>query len=142
MPTEDQNSLGPVARIAAPTLDWSQDILEPWKTGWKPAAGDSRVTPRQSVKSVIKVPENPAPAEFATYAKVKPWIKPVLAKLASCGKGRGWFITEKLQELAGMGPAAASCYTNKEGSPGKKPLTEKPAFLTLEEQEEHRRHEE
>ena len=29
MPTEDWNSPGPVARIAAPTLDWSQDILEP-----------------------------------------------------------------------------------------------------------------
>ena len=30
-PTEDRNSLGPMARIAAPTLDWSQDILEPRK---------------------------------------------------------------------------------------------------------------
>ena len=29
MPMEDQNSPGPMARIARPTLDWSQDILEP-----------------------------------------------------------------------------------------------------------------
>ena len=58
MPTEDRNSLGPMARIAAPTLDWSQGILEPQKPGWKPAAGDGLAMPRHSVKSVIKTLEN------------------------------------------------------------------------------------
>ena len=119
-PTEDWNSLGPMAGIAAPTLDWSQDILEPQKPGWKPAARDSPAMPCHSVKSVVKTLEKPAPAEAATCAKVKPWIKPAQSELASCGKGRGRVIAEKLQELAGMGPVATSCYTGKEESPGKK----------------------
>ena len=70
----------PVAGIAAPTLDWSQDILEPQKPGCKPAAGD--------------------------------------------------------------GPVAASHYTGKEESPGKRPGAKKPTFPTPEEQEEHKRREE
>ena len=60
---------------------------------WKPAAGDGPATPRQSVQSVIKVPEKLAPVEAATCAKVKPWITLAPAKLASCGKGRGRVIT-------------------------------------------------
>ena len=118
MPTEDRNSPGPMARIVAPTLDWSQDILEPRKPGWKPAAGDGPAMPHHSVKSVVKTLEKPAPAESTTCAKVKPWIKPASSELASCGKGRGRVIAEKLQELAGMGPAATSHYTLKEESPG------------------------
>ena len=82
------------------------------------------------------------PAESATCAKVKPGIKPGLAELASCGRGRGRVIAEKLQELARMGPAAASRYTGKEGSSGKKQLTKKPTFPTPEEQEERKQHEE
>ena len=138
MPMEDRNSPGPMAGIAAPTLDWSQDILEPQKPGWKPAAGDSPATPGQSVKSVVKMLEKPALAESATCAKVKPWIKPAQSELASCGKGRGQVIAEKLQELAGMGPAGTSCYTGKEESPGKKQGAKKHTFPTPEEQEEHR----
>ena len=98
--------------------------------------------PRHSVKSVVKMLEKPAPAEFATCAKVKPWIKPAPSELASCGKGRGRVIAEKLQELAGMGLEAASHYTGKEESSGKKPVAKKPTFPTPQEQEEHRRHEE
>ena len=131
-----------MAGVAAPTLDWSQDILEPWELGWKPAAGDGLVTPCHSVKSVVKMLEKPAPAESATCAKVKPWIKPAPSELASCGKGRGRVIAEKLQELAGMSLAAASHYTGKEETPGKKLVAKKPAFLTPEDQEERRRHEE
>ena len=97
--------------------------------------------PHQTLKSVVKTLEKPVPAEPATCAKVKPWIKPALAELASCGRGRGRVITEKLQELAGMGLAAASCYTGKERSSEKK-LSKKPGFPTLVEQEEHKRHEE
>ena len=100
------------------------------------------MTPRHSVKSVVKSLEKPALAESITCAKVKPWIKPAQSKLASCGKGRGQVIAEKLQELAGMGPAATSRYTGKEESPGKKPGAKKPTFLTPEEEEEHRQHEE
>ena len=142
MPTEDRNSPGPMAGIAAPTLDWREDILEPQKPGWKPAAGDGPATPCHSVKSVVKTLEKPAPAESATCAKVKPWIKPAQSKLASCGKGRGRVIAEKLQELARMGLAATSRYTGKEESPGKKPGAKKPTFLTPEEQEERKQHEE
>ena len=105
---EDWNSPGPVVGITRPTLDWSQDIPEPQKLAWKLAAGDGPVTPCQTLKSVVKMLKKPVLAESATCAKAKPWIKPALAKLASCGRGRGQVITEKLQELAGMGPAAAS----------------------------------
>ena len=142
MPTEDWNSSDPIAEIVAPTLDWSQDILEPRKLGWKPAAGDGLAMPHHSVKSVVKTLEKPALAESTTCAKVKPWIKPAPSELASRGKGRGRVIAEKLQELAGMGLVAASHYADKEGSPGKKPVAKKPAFPTPEEQEECRRHEE
>ena len=139
---EHQNSPGAMARIAVLTLDWSQDILEPQKLGWKPAAGDHPAMPRHSVKSVVKMLEKPAPAESTICAKVKPWIKPAQSELASCGKGRGLVIAEKLQELAGMGLVAASHYTSKEESPVKKPGAKKPAFSTPEEQEEHRQCEE
>ena len=142
MPTEDRNSPGPMAEIARPTLNWSQDILEPQKPAWKLAAGDSPATPHQTLKSVVKTLEKLAPAESTTCTKVKPWIKPAAAELASCGRGRGRVIAEKLQELVGMGPEAASCYTGKEGSSGKKQLTKKPTFLTSAEQEERKRHEE
>ena len=142
MPMEDQNSLGPVARIARPTLDWSQDILEPPKLAWKLPAGDGPAMPRQTLKFVVKMLEKLALAESATCAKVKPWIKPVPAELTSCGRGRGWAIAEKLQELAGMGPVATSHYTSKEGSPGKKQSTKKPTFPTPEEQQECRQCEE
>ena len=86
--------------------------------------------------------EKPAPAEAATSAKVKPWIKPAQSELASCGKDRGRVIAEKLQEPARMGQAATSHYTGKEESQGKKPGAKKPAFPTPEEQEERRQHEE
>ena len=142
MPMEDWNSPGPMAGIAAPTLDWSQDILEPRKPGWKPAAGDGPAMPCHSVKSVVKMLEKPVLAEATTCAKVKPWIKPAQSELASCGKGRGWVIAEKLQELAGMGLVAASRYTSKEESPGKKPGAKKPTFPTPETQEERRQREE
>ena len=141
IPMEDWNSPGPVAGIARPTLNWSQDILEPRKLAWKPAAGDSPATPHQTLKSVVKMLQKLAPAEPTTCAKVKPWIKPALAELASCGRGRGRVIVEKLQELAGMGPAAASHYTSKERSSEKKP-SKKPTFPTLAEQEEHKWHKE
>ena len=141
MPMEDRNSPGPMARIARPTLNWNQDILEPQKLAWKLAAGDGPVMPRQTLKSVVKMLEKLAPAEPGTCAKVKPRIKPALDELTSCGRGRGWAIAEKLQELARMGPAAASHYTGKERSSDKK-QSKKPAFPTLAEQEEHKRHEE
>ena len=61
-PTEHWNSPGPVAGIARPTLDWSQGILEPRKSTWRPAAGDALATPRQSFKTILKSLEQPAPA--------------------------------------------------------------------------------
>ena len=88
MPTEDCNSPGPVASIPRPTLDWSKGILEPQKLAWKPAAGDAPAMTRQSMKSIVKALEQPALAEPAVCAKVKPWVKPPLAKLMSCSRGR------------------------------------------------------
>ena len=133
-PTEDWNSLAPVTGIHRPTLDWSQDILEPQKQMWKLAAGDA-TTPRQTLKSVVKPLEKPALAEPASCSKTTPWTKPALAELASCGKGRGQTITEKLQEMANAGPAAASQYTGNEESWRRKPVSKRPAFLDREEQE-------
>ena len=112
MPTEDQNSPGPMA-------------------------GDGPATCRHCVKSVVKTLEKLAPAESAKCAKVKPWIKPVPPELASCGRGRGRIIAERLQELAGMGPVANPHHTDKEESPAKKPT-----FPTPEEREECRQRQE
>ena len=47
-------------------------------------------------------------------------------------------IAEKLQEFAGMGPAAVSRYSGR-GEPQKKQVSKKPSFPTLEEQESRRR---
>ena len=59
------------------------------------------------------------------------------AKIASCGKGRGWVITEKLKEIA-MGPAASSRYTGKDDVL-KKTTPKKSGFPTKEEMEARRR---
>ena len=133
MPMEDWNSPGPVAGIVRPTLDWSQGILEPQKPVWKPAARDTPAMPHQYLKSVVKMLEKWTLAEPAICAKVKPWIKPPPAELASCSRRR---------EIAGMGPAAASWYPGSKELQKKKQVSKKPAFSTLEEQETHRRYEE
>ena len=86
--------------------------------------------------------EKPVPAEPATCTKVKPWIKPALAELASCSRGRGPVIMEKLQEMAGMGPAAASGYSSNKESQKKNHVSKKPTFPTPEEQEACKRYEE
>ena len=80
--------------------------------------------------------------EPASCAKVKPWIKPAPAELDSCSKGRGWVIAEKLQEMAGMGPVAASWYSWDEESQEAKQVSKKPTFPTPEEVEAHRQYEE
>ena len=136
MPTEDWISLGSVATGQMPTLDWSQDILEPRKWGWKLAAGDAPATPQHSVKSVVKAAGKPTP-EPTAGAKTKPWIKPA-TELAFCGVGRGQVIPEKLQRISNMGPAAASWFTGVERNRKKKPESRKAGFLTLEEREAHR----
>ena len=159
MPMEDWNSPGPVAGIQTPTLDWSQDILEPRKQVWRPAAREALAMPHQTLKSVVKTPGKPAPVEPASCAKVKPWIKLALvepascakvkpwikqapAELASCGKGRDRVIAEKLQAMTGMGPAAASQYSGDEESRKKKQVSKKPTFPTLEDIEARRGYEE
>ena len=86
------------------TLDWSQNILEPCKSGWKPAAGDAPATPQHAVKSVVKAALELAPGPAAS-TKAKPWVKPAL-ELASCGVGHSQVITEKLQQIANMGPGS------------------------------------
>ena len=141
MPTEDRKSPGPMAGIARPTLDWSQGILEPRGSMWRLAARYALAMPCQSVKSMVKSLEQPMPAEPTVCAKVKPWIKPAPAELASCSRGRGQVVTEKLQEMAGMGPAAASWYSSGE-EPQKKPASKKPSFPTPEEQQARKRLEE
>ena len=122
-----------MATSQRPTLDWSQDILEPQKQVWKPAAGDAPATPQHTMKSVVKTPGKPT-LEPATCAKVKPWIKPA-SELASCGVGRGQVITEKLQQTANMGPAAASRFTGNEKDHKKKPESKKTTFPTPQEKE-------
>ena len=72
-----QESLAPARKF---TLNWDQDILEPLKHKWRPAAKDTPATPQHKVESAVKPPDSAA-----------------LAKIASCGKGRGWVITEKLK---------------------------------------------
>ena len=114
-----QESLAPACKF---TLNWDQDILEPLKPKWRLAAKDAPATSQHKVESVVKSADSAA-----------------LAKIASCGKGRGRVITEKLKEIA-MGPAASSRYTGKDDVP-KKTTPKKSGFLTREEMEACRRHE-
>ena len=124
--TPDKGNTPPRQESPAPackfTLNWDQDILEPLKPKWRPAAKDTLATPQHKVKSIVKSVDSAAPA-----------------KIASCGKGRGRVITEKLKEIA-MDPAASSRYTGKDDVP-KKTTPKKPGFLTREEMEAHRRRE-
>ena len=96
--------------------------------------------PQQTLKSMVKTPGKPA-LEPATCAKVKPWIKPA-SELVSCGRGWGQVITEKLQEIANMGLAAASWYSGEEKPRKKKLESKRPTFPTLEEKEASRQYEE
>ena len=112
-----QESLAPAHKF---TLNWDQDILEPLKPKLRLATKDALATPQHKVKSVVKPPDSAAPA-----------------KIASCGKGRGRVITEKLKEIA-MGPAASSRYTGKDDVP-KKAMPKKPGFPTREEMEARKR---
>ena len=114
-----QESLAPACKF---TMNWDQDILEPLKSKWRPATKDAPATPQHKVKSIVKPADSVAPA-----------------KIASCGKGRGWVITEKLKEIA-MGPAASSRYTGKDDIP-KKTTPKKSSFPTREQMEAHRRRE-
>ena len=132
-PTEDWTSLGPVATGQMRTLDWSQNILEPRKPGWKPAAGDAPATPQHTVKSVVKATGKSTP-EPAAGAKAKPWVKPA-SELTSRGVGHGQVIAEKLQQIANMGPAATSQFTRDERDRKKKPESRKVNFPTPEERE-------
>ena len=104
------------------TLNWDQGILEPLKSKWRLAAKDTPATPQHKVESIVKPLDSAAPT-----------------KIASCGKGRGWVIMEKLKEIA-MGPAASSRYTGKDDVP-KKTTPRKSGFPTREEMEAHKRQE-
>ena len=124
MPEEEtpplrQQSLVPARKF---NLNWHQDILEPLKPKWKPAARNAPATPQHKVQSVVQSAPD----------------KPTSNKLTSSGKGRGRVITEKLQEMA-MGPAARSWYTGKENK--EKPSPKKSGFPTREEMEARKRHE-
>ena len=103
-----QESPAPACKF---TLNWEQDILEPLKPKWRLAARDAPATPQHKVESIVKPPDSAA-----------------LAKIASCGKGRGWVIIEKLKEIA-MGCAASSQYTGKDDVP-KKTTPRKSGFPT------------
>ena len=133
MPTEDQVSLGSVEAGQMCTLDWSQNILEPHKSGWKLTAGDAPATPQHSVKSVVKAAGKPTP-EPITNTKAKPWVKPT-SELTFRGVGCGQVIAEKLRQIANMGPAATSRFTRDERDRKKKPEPKKANFPTLEERE-------
>ena len=123
-PTPDRKPSTPKKGISPPppqslvparkfTLNWDQDILEPLKPKWRLAARDAPATPQHKVQSVVQ---------------------PTPDKITSSGRGRGWVITEKLQEMA-MGPAARSRYTGKENTP------KKSGFPTREEMEAWKRRE-
>ena len=102
------------------TLSLDQDILEPLKPKWRPATKDALATPLHKVQSVVKPPDQSA-----------------LAEIASCGKGRGWIITEKLKEIA-MDPTECSWYARK-GDVPKKTAPRKTGFPTREEMEARKR---
>ena len=135
-PTEDRVSLGSMEAGQMRTLDWSQNILEPCKPGWKPATRDAPATPQHVVKSVVKAAGKPIP-EPAPSTKAKPWVKPA-SELTYRGIGHGQVIAKKLQQIANMGPAAASRFTGDERDHKKKPEPRKANFPTPEEKEARR----
>ena len=107
-PPPRQQSLVPARKF---NLNWHQDILELLRPKWKPAARNAPATPQHKVQSVVQSAPD----------------KPTSNKLASSGRGCGWVIMEKLQDMA-MGPAARSQYTRKENK--EKPLPKKSGFPT------------
>ena len=90
------------------------------EAGYQGCSSDTR----HKVQSVVKAPAEPAPTE-----------------VASCSRGRGRTINEKLKAITAMGPAASSRHTGDGDSP-KKPVSKKPTFPTREEVEAHKRWEE
>ena len=114
----DKGNTPPSQESPAPahkfTLNWDQDILELLKPKWRPDTRDALATPQHKVQSIVKPPDLAAQA-----------------KIASCSKGRGQVITEKLKEIA-MGPAVSSWYTGKDNVP-KKMTPKKSGFPTREE---------
>ena len=118
-PPPRQQSLVPARKF---NLNWHQDILEPLKPKWKPAARNAPATPQHKVQSVVQSAPD----------------KPTSNKLASSRKGWGRVIMEKLQEMA-MGPTARSQYTGKENK--EKPSPKKSGFPTREETEARKRRE-
>ena len=118
-PPPRQQSLVPARKF---NLNWHQDILEPLRPKWKPAARKALATAQHKVQSVVQSAPD----------------KPTLNKLASSGRGRSRVIAEKLQDMA-MGPAARSWYTGKENK--ENPSPKKSGFPTREEVEAQKRHE-
>ena len=108
------------------------------KTNPKKGRPTSDQEPSMPDKGVLP-PHQPssAPAHKFTLNKVQSVVQPTPDKIASCGKGQGQVITEKLQEMA-MGPAARSRYTRKENSP-RKASPKKSGFPTREEMEARKR---
>ena len=92
--------------------------------------------PQHVVKSVVKAAGKPTP-EPAPSAKAKPWVKPA-SELTYRGVGHGQVIAKKLQQIANMGPAAASRFTGDERDHKKKPEPRKANFPTPEEKEARR----
>ena len=118
-PSPRQQSSVPARKF---NLNWHQDILEPLRPKWKPAARNAPATPQHKVQSVMQSTPD----------------KPTLNKLASSGRGHGRVITEKLQDMA-MGSVARSQYTGKENK--EKPSPKKSGFLSREEVEAQKRRE-
>ena len=125
---EDWTSPGSVAAGQAPTLDWSQNILEPRKSGWKPATKDAPATPQHTVKSVVKATGEPT-LEPAASARSKPGAE-AAPELTCCGIGHGQVIAEKLLQLANMSPAGSAAKEKQ-----KKPESKRAGFPTPEERE-------
>ena len=109
----EEETLPPRQQSSVPArkfnLNWHQDILEPLRPKWKPAARNALATPQHKVQSVMQSAPD----------------KPTLNKLASSRRGRGQVIAEKLQDMA-MGPTASSRYIGKENK--EKPSPKKSGF--------------
>ena len=62
----------------------------------------------------------------AVKSVVKPISKPAEADMASCSRGRGWIINEKLKEMSTMGPVAVSWYSEDTDAKKKKAVAGSP----------------
>ena len=80
-----QESMAPACKF---TLNWDQDILEPLKSKWRPAAKDTPATPQHKVESVVK------PADSQLWLRLLPVAKAEAGSSERSSKKLPWALLQ------------------------------------------------